>query len=425
MPSSTRHDPRETSSTVQAALVGFGLAAPFATYLIAVSQLDQAIKVVLLVGLSVLYAGVCIWSLSKMRSLREVGPDEHSIAGGHPPSELEQKLLALEDASEFFGTSLKPADMFRLVANRINGILPFAGCALFIKDSETASLRTVHAYGANSKHFEGLEISADESLAGLAFYSGEIEITRSLDGEKGVFPLGLLDGLRSAAAIPLTHDGETFAVLQLFLDQDADSDDETLGKLHAISERISPLFLGSLAFERSFSNALTDPLTKLPNERAFQLVLENQLAESMRFRDERPLTVLAVDIRNFEEINRGHGHGVGDRALAFVADKIATQLRKMDFLARSMNDEFLVVLPKATERIAIEITGRIQATLATTPLIVNDEEHLKLWLNFGWATFWQDGETPQQLINSAFTRKQQMKSEEPDGIVLSPKEYVH
>ncbi|MCV5943055.1 GGDEF domain-containing protein, partial [Escherichia coli] len=79
------------------------------------------------------------------------------------------------------------------------------------------------------------------------------------------------------------------------------------------------LFLGSLAYEKSLSSALTDPLTKLPNERAFFLVLENQLAESQRFRDERPLTVLAVDIRDFEEINRDYGHSTGDRVLSFAA----------------------------------------------------------------------------------------------------------
>jgi len=170
---------------------------------------------------------------------------------------------------------------------------------------------------------------------------------------------------------------------------------------------------------------LTDPLTKLPNERAFYMVLENQLAESQRFRDERPLTVLAVDIKNFDDLNRDHGHVVGDRVLSFAAEKISSQLRKMDFLARSMNDEFLIVLPKASERTAIDITARIQACLSNAPLHISDEDQVKVWLNFGIATFWKDGETSRQLIQAAFTRKQQAKSEDPGNIVLFPKEYVN
>ncbi len=48
--------------------------------------------------------------------------------------------------------------------------------------------------------------------------------------------------------------------------------------------------LGSIAYERTQANALTDATTDLPNERAFYLVLENQVAEAQRNRGERPLT---------------------------------------------------------------------------------------------------------------------------------------
>jgi len=201
--------------------------------------------------------------------------------------------------------------------------------------------------------------------------------------------------------------------------------EDTRDKLFAINTRISPLFLGSMAFERSLSNALTDPLTRLPNERAFHMVLENQLAESQRFRDERPLTVMAIDIKNFDEMNRDFGHAAGDRVLSFAAEKIASQLRKMDFLARSMNDEFMIVLPKASERTAAEITGRIQSCFALAPMKINDEDEVKLWLNFGFSTFWKDGETSQDLIQSAVTKKQMAKMEDPGNVVMFPKEYVN
>jgi diguanylate cyclase len=134
---------------------------------------------------------------------------------------------------------------------------------------------------------------------------------------------------------------------------------------------------------------------------------------------------MAVDIKNFDELNRDHGHAVGDRALSFAADKISSQLRKMDFLARSMNDEFLIVLPKASERTANEVMDRIQSCLVSNPMAVTDEEQVKLWLNFGFATFWKDGETSQQLIQAAFTKKQAAKSEDPGNLLLFPKEYVN
>ncbi len=414
----------ETSMTIQASLVAFGLAAPFATYAIAASSLHQDTKVALLVGMSVIYLAICVWTFVQMRQSRKaVGV---SIAADqNPVSELEQKLLALEDAREFFGSSLKPADMFRLVANRVNEIVPAAACMLLTKDGDTGMLKVAHAFGTRQVQFEGKLISADESLAGLAFLSREMETTGDLIGDWKHFEHGSLDGFESSAVLPLSHEGDTFAAFQLFFAGSEALTEDTRDKLFAINTRISPLFLGAMAFERSLSNALTDPLTKLPNERAFHMVLENQLAESHRSRDDRPLTVMAIDIKNFDEMNRDYGHAAGDMALSFVAEKVGSQLRKMDFLARSMNDEFLLVLPKASERTAVEITGRIQSCLAMAPMKINEEDEIKLWMNFGFATFWKDGETSGELIQVALTKKQIAKLEDPSKVLTFPREYVN
>ncbi len=416
--------PGEASSTIQATLIAFGLAAPFATYAIAVSSLHQDTKVAMLVGVSMIYLAICVWTLAQIRQVRNAG-SMSMAADQNPVNELEQKLLALEDAREFFGSSLKPADMFRLVSNRINEIVPAAACVLLTKDAETGMLKVSQAFGAGAANFEGKFISADESLAGLAFLSGEMETTGDLEGDAKHFEAASLDGFGSTAVLPLSHEGDTFAVFQIFFAGSEALTEETRDKLFAINARISPLFLGSMAFERSLSNALTDPLTQLPNERAFHMVLENQLAESHRFRDDRPLTVMAIDIKNFDEMNRDFGHAAGDRALSFAAEKIGSQLRKMDFLARSMNDEFLIVLPKASERTAVEITGRIQSCMAMAPMKVSEEDEVKLWLNFGFATFWKDGETSQDLIQGALSKKQMSKLEDPRNVLMFPKEYVN
>lgn len=413
----------DANLSVQIALIAFGLTAPFATYAIAVSSLHQDTKVALLVGMSLVYLAICAWTLMQIRKARNSVEVERT--GGEPISELEQKLLALEDAREFFGSSLKPADMFRLVANRVNEITPFAACMLLTKDADTGMLKVVQAFGSGAAQFEGQYISADESLAGLSLMSVEMETTGDLSNDAKVYPQGTLEGFGSSAVLPLAHEGDAFAVFQIFFNGSEALTEHTRDRLYAINERVTPLFLGSMAFERSLSNALTDPLTKLPNERAFHMVLENQLAESHRFRDERPLTVMAVDIKNFEELNRDHGHAVGDRALSFAAEKISSQLRKMDFLARSMNDEFLIVLPKASERTAAEVIDRIQNCFVNAPMTITDDEQVKLWLNFGFSTFWRDGETSQQLIQAAFMKKQMAKSSDPSNLLMFPKEYVN
>ena len=414
----------EISAGAQFALIGFGLAAPFATYAIAVSPFPEGARVAMLTGLGCVYLAICVWTALQIRRMRTqygegwVGPVSEE-------SELEYKLAALDDAREFFGTSLKPADMFRLVSNRVNEIVPFDACLLITRHGEDGDmLRVSNAFGDNAAAFESLEIYADTSLAGLAFLSNEIEVVNGIDKELEVFPEHLVSTYGATATVPVSHDGDVFAVYQLFF-KEAPASEDIHDRLRAIGDRVAPLFLGALAFERSLSKALTDPITTLPNERAFYMVLENQLAESHRFRDERPLTVMAVDIKEFDEINQTHGHVAGDRALSFAAECISSQLRKMDFLARSMNDEFLIVLPKASERTALEITARIRAKFAATPFNIVEGEPMKLWLNFGTATFWNDGESAGELVRHATMQKQQAKTEEVATTVKLTKEYVN
>ena len=180
--------------------------------------------------------------------------------------------------------------------------------------------------------------------------------------------------------------------------------------------------LGAIAYERTRANALTDVTTDLPNERAFYLVLENQVAEAQRKRGERPLTILAVDIKNFQEINCNFGHAAGDRVLNFAAQVIKDNLRQMDFVARALNDEFLVILPTADKEISHEIISRISTGFFGRRLAINDTQSVEIGLNIGWSAFGSDGETPGQLLSLAQLRKEQMKSTVPGNVIWFPQE---
>ena len=223
-----------------------------------------------------------------------------------------------------------------------------------------------------------------------------------------------------SAAIPLRHGAGVFGVLQLYLDNDGPD----ISDLQEIGSKVSPLILSSISFERSVSNALTDATTDLPNERAFHLILENHVAESQRKGDERPLTILAIDIKNFDEINKRFGHMAGDRALNFAASSIKDSLRQMDFFARSRDDEFLVVLPTATRDMTKAIVSRIQTGFSGKRVNLTENDSIEVTLNFGWAAFGADGETPDQLLRTARVRKAETKSKTPGNILWFPHEFV-
>ncbi|OYY79702.1 MAG: GGDEF domain-containing protein [Sphingomonas sp. 28-62-20] len=93
--------------------------------------------------------------------------------------------------------------------------------------------------------------------------------------------------------------------------------------------------------EEARDNARRDPLTALPNRRAFEeAYLEKSAAGAT-------LCVAVCDIDRFKLVNDGFGHAVGDRVLKAIADVLADQCEG-DLVARYGGEEFVVLFAGAT-----------------------------------------------------------------------------
>lgn len=409
-------------------LPSVSLLALVATFFASASNLTFELKIAVFIAIIFFYILFCavFYFRQKSNGKNSAFVKETKTLDSIFTEEVERQLLALEDANRFFGASLKPADMFRLVGNRVGEMISFASAALFSAAEDGQTLKAIGAVGENSRELANLEIHSLKGLAGKALVSRRIQTDEKLLLEKSVISAESLKNLESAIAVPLLRNQtDVFGVLVLYGDKERKFEKNTPLLLEAIAERIAPLFISSLAFEQSLSNALTDSLTNLPNERAFYLILENQIAESQRQREQRPLTILTIDIKGFDALNQKFGHSTGDKILYFAADNIKTQLRKMDFLSRSMSDEFLVVLPTASEKIAGEIVERVESAFKTSPFEIDAKEKIYLELNFGAATFLKDGETAPQLLQNARLEKQQAKSGASSKVLRFPKEFVN
>jgi diguanylate cyclase (GGDEF)-like protein len=110
------------------------------------------------------------------------------------------------------------------------------------------------------------------------------------------------------------------------------------------------------------AEARIDPLTELLNRRGLAERFDHELARSLRSRTS--LAVVAIDIDHFKVINDTHGHEAGDRALTWVANRLAEQTRGADITARTGGEEFLVVLPGAGAESAYEFAERLRQGIA-------------------------------------------------------------
>lgn len=88
--------------------------------------------------------------------------------------------------------------------------------------------------------------------------------------------------------------------------------------------------------------AFYDPLTGLPNRRLLLDRLGQALSSSQR--TGRRGAVLFIDLDNFKSLNDTLGHGMGDRLLLSIAQRLQSALRAQDSVARWGGDEFVVLL---------------------------------------------------------------------------------
>lgn len=87
--------------------------------------------------------------------------------------------------------------------------------------------------------------------------------------------------------------------------------------------------------------SLTDPLTGLPNRRAF----ENHFAQAQGLAArEHKVALVLLDVDHFKTVNDTLGHGVGDQVLRALAESLKALTRRADLAARLAGDEFVVLL---------------------------------------------------------------------------------
>jgi diguanylate cyclase (GGDEF)-like protein len=116
----------------------------------------------------------------------------------------------------------------------------------------------------------------------------------------------------------------------------------------------------SLTQRRLAEEVLTDPLTGLPNRRAWDRVLrERTAAGDMAGR----LCLAILDLDHFKRVNDAHGHPAGDEVLRAAGQVISGGLRETDFVARLGGDEFGLLLPVRDEAMARAVVERVRTGL--------------------------------------------------------------
>jgi diguanylate cyclase len=123
-------------------------------------------------------------------------------------------------------------------------------------------------------------------------------------------------------------------------------------------------------------SAMVDPLTGLPNRRAFHAGLARLISQAKR--DGTQLALLMIDVDHFKVLNDRHGHELGDEALIALGKAIRSVLREGDLPARVGGDEFTIVLPCRSVEGARRLGEQLLAAVEASRLGANGEVSLSV-----------------------------------------------
>jgi len=107
--------------------------------------------------------------------------------------------------------------------------------------------------------------------------------------------------------------------------------------------------------------ALEDPLTGLPNKRAFEERVEMELRRAER--EYYQVAIVVLDLDRFKMVNDSWGHAVGDDALQQLSTHSQAQLRAGDLCGRMGGDEFMLALVRADARSAERVLASLRESL--------------------------------------------------------------
>ena len=303
-------------------------------------------------------------------------------------SDAHREEQILYEIAQALGSSLGVDDAMALIRDKVNRLVPFVTCALFLGDDERGfECRYAHGPGT-----EALLKWTPKTWSELS-----IRLPACADGRAGrgedlvaVLPCPLMQGGRLIGALAIYH-----TVPGCFSDEHR----RVLGR---VSEQAAAVIHNSTRYEQTRHESQTDALTGLPNRRAFERQLRAGLVRAITAQSSASLVMLDLD--KLKEINDTYGHEAGDRALRAIGQVLRSTVRETDLSARFAGDEFVVVLWDCNPEHEQRRIAELQMAVAAYPFEPRPGVLAQLSISAGCARFPAHGMTLDELLTAADER---------------------
>jgi len=280
-----------------------------------------------------------------------------------------ERIAAVNRLTRVISASFDLGVVYQTFASEVKRLIPYDRMGVVVPDSSGKGFRMFQLAtdplstgepGSVWLAKEGTGIEWVMSQRRAYIESDLVEAKRFVEDE-----VLLKAGIRSTVRLPLIAKGEAIGALCLDSSTPRCYAERELELLVPLGEQLAIAIENARLFQETNRLAITDELTGLFNHRHFYHRLEPEFKRAKRY--DRPLSLIIFDIDFFKRYNDLRGHLEGDEVLRLLANRLRSNTRGVDILARYGGDEFCIILPETDLRQALVKAERIRSAMERDP----------------------------------------------------------
>jgi diguanylate cyclase (GGDEF)-like protein len=228
--------------------------------------------------------------------------------------------------------------------------------------------------------------------------SGEMMIIESMQ-DHPLFQSVPSNWIGSIIGIPLKVGSTVVGVMNLSRSTIGGFTASELRLLSLLSDQAAVAISNASLHQMISRQAYSDTLTGLPNRRALDERLEEEVTSARR--NNYSFAVIMMDLDGFKAVNDTYGHAIGDEVLRLVFNEMARGVRTTDFLARYGGDELTLILSQTELSSAQIVSEKITEGMKRVKYKLPDGRRLKLGISGGIALYPVHARSGPDLLRAA------------------------
>jgi diguanylate cyclase (GGDEF)-like protein/PAS domain S-box-containing protein len=322
-----------------------------------------------------------------------------------------REMTVLSEMGDILRACFTTEEVFDVIVRVARELFPQQGGALFVIGPSRNIVEAVADWGDVSR--VELTFTPDECWAlrrGRVHWVEDTHVGLLCKHLHTPPPTGYL-------CVPMMAQSEAVGVLHLTMQEGSHMPEAKQRVAVAMAEHVAMALSNLRLHEKLRNQSIRDQLTGLFNRSFMEESLDLELRRATR--SQLPLSVIMLELDNFQSINDNYGLDLGESMLRRAGMLIQANVRKGDIACRYGNQTYVVLLPQSGYDIGHQRAENLCTLARTLEVKYQSAQVGHISTSVGLAVFPEHGQTGDSLLRSAEAALNRAKNSGGDRIVVA------